>query len=442
MRRGVALLSLVILCAGAPYENRTIDGEVFNKPVSGLDETLAQTFRAGGGLFRRAWLIGPSQDQPEASGLGPLYNRLSCIACHAKNGRGSAPDPENGVARSIIVRLGVAGRDAHGGPLPHPVYGAQLNPEGIPGVPGEGRAIVTYEEFIERLADGSTIAMRRPRLSLLNLGYGLLDPSTKISVRNAPPVFGLGFLEAVTEEQILAYAVEIGGGKGHANYVYDIESDRRRLGRFGLKANQPTLKQQIANAFAEDLGVTNDLFPDENCTPAQTACTALVKRERRIELSASQLRDTVDYIRDLAPPARRDVGQPEVKRGEAIFSSLGCAVCHRESMRLGVFPPNPAISGATIHPYTDLLVHDMGDGLADGREDYGAGPRDWRTPPLWGLGLAGKYGDGANYLHDGRARTFAEAILWHGGEAQSAADAFRLLPKDERDALLAFLNSL
>jgi CxxC motif-containing protein (DUF1111 family) len=439
VKRILALLALFVLTGAAPYENGVQNGEAFTQPIAGLGEFQAKSFRAGSSLFRQAWVIGPSQDHPDVQGLGPLYNRLSCIACHVKNGRGAAPDDENGVLRSIVVRLGVSGADAHGGPLPHPVYGDQLNPEGVPVVPGEGRGVIDYDAFDIVLSDGSAVPMRRPRLSFRDLAYGPLEQDVKTSVRMAPPVFGLGLLEAVPDEIILAQSAE---SKGRPNYVWDITRGARVLGRFGLKANQPSLEQQIANAFASDIGITSTLFPLDNCTAPETACAAAARRERQPELSASQLAATVDYIRALAPPARRDTENARIKSGEALFASLGCATCHRDSLKLGSFPPVPGLSGTTIHPYTDLLLHDMGEGLADGRDDFEAGPRDWRTPPLWGLGLAGKYGDAANFLHDGRARTLAEAILWHGGDAKGASDGFRRLERPDREALLAFLNSL
>jgi CxxC motif-containing protein (DUF1111 family) len=439
VKRLVFVLAPLLLCAATPYENIALNGDAFSRPIAGLSDASLQRFRAGSSLFRQAWVIGPSLDHSDVQGLGPLYNRLSCIACHVKNGRGSAPDAESGVARTMAVRLGVAGRNAHGGPLPHPVYGAQLNPEGIPGVNGEGRAVLTYEEFETSLADGAVVSMRRPHLSFRDLAYGPIDGDTKTSVRNAPPVFGLGLLEAVREDDILAFSAQ---SRGRPNYVFEIETSRRVLGRFGLKANQPNLKQQIANAFVEDVGITSELFPSENCTAAQTACLSAASGASNVELTSAQLSATLDYIRSLAVPARRKLDDPRVPRGEALFSHLGCALCHRETLRLGEFPLVPSLTGASIHPYTDLLLHDMGDELADGREDFEAGSGDWRTPALWGLGLAGRYGDGANYLHDGRARTVTEAILWHGGEAQSAVQAFRTLSKTERDELLAFLESL
>ncbi|WP_400769937.1 di-heme oxidoredictase family protein [Methylosinus sporium] len=439
MRRRLLLpFALLFLAAGAPYENPKLDGDVFSRPLAGLDEAFLRGFRQGSALFHQAWVIGPSQDQNEITGLGPLYNRLSCIACHVKNGRGPAPDPENGVARAMVVRLGLPGRDAHGGPAPHPAYGGQLNPEGNPGVPGEGRAIVAFDEIETRLSDGETVSLRRPRLSFRDLAYGPLGDNVRISLRNAPPVFGLGLLEAVPDDEIISYAV--GQGRGRPNHVYDMAAGRIALGRFGLKANQPDLLQQIANAFAEDIGVTSYLFPEPNCTAAQPECRAAAGRE--IELSAARLEASLAYMRGLAVPARRDLSDPRVAKGEARFREIGCAACHRETMKLGPVGFAPGLSGTEIHPYGDLLLHDMGDGLADGREDFEAGPRDWRTPPLWGLGLAGRFGTPADFLHDGRARTVTEAILWHGGEAEDAARRFRGLTREERAELLAFLGSL
>jgi CxxC motif-containing protein (DUF1111 family) len=433
----VAALALVLLAAGAPYENAALDGEVFARPLPGLDAEVLRAFGEGRALFRHAWVIGPSLEASELTGLGPLYNRLSCVACHVKNGRGPAPDAENGIARAMVVRLGADGHDAHGGPLSHPVYGAQLNPEGIPGVPGEGRAIVSFETFDTRFDDGDTIAMRRPRLSFRDLVYGPLGEETKISLRNAPPVFGLGLLEAVPEAEILTYAAGPGGGR--PNHVYDMAAGRIALGRFGLKANQPGLRQQIANAFAEDIGVGSALFPDAGCAPAQIACRAAAGSGA--ELSEARLDAVLAFMRGVAVPARRHLDDPRVRRGETLFAALGCALCHRQSLRLGAVDVAPALSGAEIHPYTDLLLHDMGEGLADGREDFEAGPRDWRTPPLWGLGLAGRFAE-TGLLHDGRARDTNEAILWHGGEARAAQERFRALPRAEREALRAFLDSL
>ena len=260
--------------------------------------------------------------------------------------------------------------------------------------------------------------MRRPHLSLADSAYGPIGEKAKFSLRNAPPTFGLGLLEAVPEEEILAAAGDHGG---RPNRVWDIEAGAMRLGRFGLKANQPSLKQQIANAFVEDIGIDQRAIPKGKLHAAPNRLPRRDARRRTVGPATRRNGGLRSPARG-SGAARRD--REDVKRGEARFAALGCATCHRETMTLGPFAPLPALSGGRIHPYGDLLLHDMGEGLADGREDFDAGPRDWRTPPLWGLGLAGKYGDTANYLHDGRARTLAEAILWHGGEALASAEGF------------------
>jgi CxxC motif-containing protein (DUF1111 family) len=387
-------------------------------------------FEQGRSLFNQPWSVAPSIDNPERQGVGPLYNRLSCIACHMKNGRGAAPDGAENL-RHMVVRLSLDGHDAHGGPIPHPVYGGQLNPEGVQGARGEGWAYFEYEAVENRFADGERVELRKPKVAFRSLAYGPIDAATNISVRNAPPVFGLGLLARVPESALRAIAAENGG---RLNAVWSVEGRRITLGRFGLKANQPSLRQQNANAFVEDLGITSSLFPTETCTAAQTECRAAIAGRSAPELSDLQLSAVTLYIEALAPPSRRVADTPEARAGEALFRSAGCASCHRESL--------PLDDGTTIAPYTDLALHDLGDGLSDGREDFAAGPRDWRTAPLWGLGLAGKNGDGANYLHDGRARNLVEAILWHGGEAQHASDLFRAMSRAERDALIHFLNSL
>lgn len=411
--------------------------DAYSQPLPVLAPERIEGFRAGRSLFRQAWLLAPSTDQPELDGLGPLFNRLSCIACHVKNGRGEPPDGPDDVMRSTLLRLSVAGTDPHGGPNPHPVYGDQLNPDGIPGVPGEGKATLRWHEHEEALAGGETIRLRRPELVVRDLAYGPLETGTMTSVRLAPPVYGLGLLEAVPEEAILALAAANGG---RANRVWDVERGAPAIGRFGLKANQPSLRQQNAGALAGDIGITSRLFPNETCTPAQTACAAGVNR-RRPELADTQLDALTLYVQALAVPARRGADDAEVRAGEELFAGVGCAACHAPVLTTG---PHPVaeLAGRTIHPYTDLLLHDLGEGLADGRPDFLAGGREWRTPPLWGIGLAEVIAGRAFYLHDGRARTLAEAILWHGGQAQAARDAFRDLPPERRAELLAFIRSL
>ncbi len=374
--------------------------------------------------------------------MGPLYNRLACASCHQKDGRGHAPDTPQARMQSMLVRLSVPGVGPHGSPKPHPAYGGQLNEEGVPGVPGEGRASLYWQETQATLADGTTVPLRWPRLQFEQLAYGPLDDALT-SLRVAPPVFGLGLLETVPVAALERSAREKkpDGVSGRVNRVWNEQKHATVAGRFGLKANAPNVRQQIAGAFIGDLGITSPIFPDENCTPVETACRRSPSGGHP-ELSRKQLDDIEFYVAHLAPPARREVDDAHVKNGEAVFIAAGCAVCHRPSLPSGRHAKYPLLSNRSIVPYTDLLIHDMGENLADHRPDYRAGGRDWRTPPLWGIGLVASVNETANFLHDGRARNFEEAILWHGGEGQAARDRYAKLEKTERENLIRFLQSL
>jgi CxxC motif-containing protein (DUF1111 family) len=396
----------------------------------------------GRSLFRQSWVVPPTKDI-EIAGLGPLYNQLSCLSCHPKNGRGQPPENPQQAMRSMLVRLSLPGQDPHGGPLPHPVYGNQLNEQGVPGVPGEGWVRVDYREERVTLPDGETVGLRTPRYQFADLHYGPLGGDVQFSPRVGPPAFGLGLLEAVSEQAIVKLA-EKGrqqGVNGHPNYVWDTERQRPAIGRFGLKANVATLRQQIAGAFIGDMGITSSLHPKENCTAAQIACKQSPSA-RQPELTDSQLDAVLGYLRLLQVPARRNADDPMVRQGEQTFIAIGCAACHVPFLTTGEFPDLPALSGQTIHPYTDLLLHDMGDGLADHRPDFQASGREWRTPPLWGIGLVERINEHSYFLHDGRARNLTEAVLWHGGEALPAQQHFAGLPVGRRLALILFLKSL
>ena len=419
----------------------TTDREALSQPMSGLTAEEMTRFQQGRSLFRQSWVVAPAGDG-EVNGLGPLYNRLACISCHAKNGRGGAPEGPQQRMQSMLVRLSVAGQDEHGGPKPHPAYGDQLNEEGIPGVPGEGRAQIHWRTSRVKLAAGESVELRRPRIEFAELAYGPLG-KVLISPRVSPHVGGLGLLETVPADalQQLARQTKPDGVQGAVNQVWDRSLGQTVVGRFGLKANAPTLRQQIAGAFLGDMGITSDLFPTENCTAVQVACQQAVSGGHP-ELKTAQLDAVEFYLAHLAPPARRDAEQPLVRQGEALFAKSGCAACHLPVLTGGEHPKYPRLSGQTVAAYTDLLVHDMGPDLADGRPDYLANGQQWRTPPLWGLGLLAGINEQTRFLHDGRARTAQEAILWHGGEASSARKRYVQLSKESRQALLAFLQSL
>lgn len=435
----------IILCAllAVPtFAAPGADREAYSQPLPGLSEKERATFFRGRSLFRQSWVVAPANNSA-TDGLGPLYNRLACISCHPKNGRGKAPDAPDERMQSMLVRLSVPGVGAHGGPNPHPAYGDQLNEEGIPGVTGEGRAQIHWEDA-ETLVfpDGERATLRRPRVEFVELAYGALEDFLS-SPRVGPSVFGLGLLEAVGTDELQRIAREAkpDGVRGKVNRVWDAARRKTVSGRFGLKANAPNLRQQIAGAFIGDLGITSPLFPRENCMPAQTACRAAPSGGHP-ELTKQRLDDIEFYLAHLAPPPPRDQERPEVAKGRGVFVQLGCAICHRAELRTAARTRFPLLANRRIAPYTDLLVHDMGAGLADNRPDYRANGQEWRTPPLWGIGLTESINDHRFFLHDGRARGLQEAILWHGGEAETARKRYMALPKEDRARLLAFLGAL
>lgn len=450
MRRQLAGLLLAVMCGlnaravrtETGYEVEDASRQAFTRVYSGIGQQQLVQALQGRRLFRQSWVILPALDQ-DIAGLGPLYNQLACISCHPKNGRGKPPDHPEQAMRSMLVRLSLPGRNEHGGPLAHPVYGDQLNEQGVPGVPGEGRVKVSYRQKIVALSGGETIVLRVPVYTFADLQYGPLADETQFSPRVAPPVFGLGLLEAVPDRTLLRLA-EQGrkqGVNGRPNYVWDTERNGRVIGRFGLKANTASLKQQIAGAFIGDLGITSALYPLQNCSAAQTACGS-EQSSASVELTETQLNAVLLYLRLLQVPARRNVGDPDARRGDQLFTAIGCAACHIPTLVTGEFPELPVLSGQTIHPYTDLLLHDMGEGLADGRADFDAGARDWRTPPLWGIGLLERINEHTTLLHDGRARNLTEAVIWHGGEALESRRRFERLAASDRRALIRFLSAL
>ncbi|MDR3214273.1 MAG: c-type cytochrome [Azoarcus sp.] len=459
MRTAAFVLSLVLVPplalaqepAGGDFSVLPVPGaerEAFQRILwEKIPNPLWDKVRSGRSLTRQTWVISPSLE-PRIAGLGPTYNRPSCLSCHPGNGRGEAPASPADPMRGMLVRLSVPGQDGHGGPKPEPHYGDQLNEFGIPGVPGEGEAFLEWATHTERLADGQEIELRQPKIGFRHLAHGPLHAGLMTSVRIAPPIYGLGLLEAVPEADILALAkaqkAASAGVAGQPNRVWDAARRREALGRFGWKANQPTTRQQIAGALAGDMGITSDISPEPNCPSVQSACAAIKAKanERHPEISTADLDDMTLYHFALAVPDARRQNDPQVLTGKALFHTAGCAVCHQPTLKTGAFPTLSALAGQTIHPYTDLLLHDMGPGLADGRPDYRANGQQWRTPPLWGIGLAEAVNPHTGLLHDGRARNLLEAILWHGGEGEQAREAVRRMSAGERDALLAFLKAL
>ncbi|MCX7620291.1 MAG: thiol oxidoreductase [Acidimicrobiales bacterium] len=415
------------------------------------------TFAAGKPFFNEEFVPTGTPSTPVSrSGLGPFFAARSCLGCHTGHGAGAGPDQPGRLPPGMVVRLTLPRPD--GTNSADPVYGQQLQDLALPGVSPEGYVEVTFEETEVVLADGEQVVLQSPRYTVKGLAYGPLAEGTVVSVRVAPPVIGLGLLEAITEADLAARAdpddLNGDGISGRLNEVDDIGRGRRTVGRFGWKAGQPSVEQQTAAALHNDLGVTSPLFPSPDCTAAELACSEWepvaggptpgsvgADGEPITEVDRKAMYELTFYTRTLAVPARRDSDDPEVRRGAEVFDRIGCAACHTPSFVTGQVTLS-ALAGQVIYPYSDLLLHDMGDGLADGFPEGEASGREWRTPPLWGIGLRRTVSGTETYLHDGRARTLSEAILWHGGEGQAARDRFVQLSTGDRNALLRFLAAL
>jgi CxxC motif-containing protein (DUF1111 family) len=400
-------------------------------------------FSFGNRLFNTNWVEAPASVK-SFDGLGPMFNRVSCSGCHTKDGRGQPPASNKGPMDSLLLRISLPGSGSHGAPNPVPGYGDQLSERALNGIAPEGMATVTYETIKGQYGDGEAYALRKPSYTIREAAYGPLPYSLMISPRVAPQVIGLGLLEAVADETLLALAdpddADGDGISGRVNRVWDSAADKTAFGRFGWKAGQPSLLNQNAAAAIGDIGLTTSVHPAENCAAGQAACNATINGGAP-ELPDEFLEKLTLYTASLAVPEQRNADALDVREGEELFRTLGCASCHMPTLKSGKhrLPEN---SHQLFHPFTDLLLHDMGEGLADNRPEFEASGSEWRTPPLWGLGLVPVVKGHEFLLHDGRANGFAEAILWHGGEAEAAKEKFRTAPKAGRDALIAFLKSL
>lgn len=408
------------------------------------DGLFERPFKAASGSDRTARKAGEVANTPE--GLGPLYNADACGSCHFRDGSVEKPYRSGDLMHGIFLRLSVP--DGKGGYAAPPGYHAQLRDKSsVAGVAPEGLGHIDYEESAGRFPDGERYSLRRPRYRVSQAAYGPLPENTIFEARSAPRLPGMGLLEAVDAATLLALAKaqenHPDGVSGRPNWVDDRESGRRVIGKFSLKANEPHLRAQAAGAAYNDMGMTSPLHPHELCLPTQKECAAAAKNGGAgdTDLSEAQLQALTIYLQLLAVPARRNINDPAVQRGEKLFAAAGCAACHVATLQTGNTHPLKRLHRQTIHPYSDLLLHDMGEGLS-GRPDGEASAGEWRTPPLWGLGLTQKSNHHSVFLHDQRARNPQEAILWHGGEAALAKSRFMALDKAERAALLKFLDSI
>jgi CxxC motif-containing protein (DUF1111 family) len=437
--------------SGGDTSVRKEGGNAFSLPAANLPLSKRLDFSVGNSFFRNPWVQAPATTDAR-DGLGPLFNTNGCQNCHIKDGRGHPPEQGDTNAVSMLVRLSIPAITPEqqkalitDGVIPEPTYGGQLQDFSISGAKSEGQIKLTYADVPVTFEDGETVTLRKPQLLLTDLNYGPMHADVMMSARIAPPMIGLGLLDNIPETTLVSIAQQqqdTGQGiSGKLNKVWDIQAEKLVTGRFGWKAGQPTLMQQNAAAFNGDVGLTSRLFPNENCTSAQTICNEL-PNGGPLEVSDNILDFVEFYSRHLAVPARRNVSEPIVMQGEKLFTDVGCESCHRTGLQTAKNTEFPALSEQNINPYTDLLLHDMGEGLADNRGEYLANGQEWRTAPLWGLGYTEEVNGHTNFLHDGRARNVMEAVLWHGGEAQQSRDQVLALSKSDRDALVAFLQSL
>jgi len=422
----------------------------FSFPAANLTDAEQSRFVIGNSFFKRNWVQAPASTKAR-DGLGPHFIARSCGGCHVNDGRG-APPAVGQQPVGLLIRLSIPGLGAHGGVMPEPTYGDQFNNAAVQGVKAEGKIDIAYTELNGNFADGAAYTLLQPSYSLHELGYGPLAHEVLVSPRIAPQLIGVGLLEAIDEAELernaRQQAAEKGSIKGMINRVWDAPAGKMLPGRFGWKANVATIAHQTAGAFQGDIGITSSVFPDETCTRAQTDCVAAPRggQGKAPEIDDKTLGDVVFYQATLAPPARRAPNDAEVLRGQKLFAEAQCSTCHRPSY-VTQASPNPqfsstALNGQRIWPYTDLLLHDMGDALADGRPDGLANGRQWKTPPLWGVGLIKEVNNHQRLLHDGRARGVLEAVLWHGGEAETSRDRVLKMSQPERAALVKFVESL
>lgn len=432
-------------------------------PAANLDDVGKAAFYAGKALATQPWVRAPTLTDAR-DGLGPLYHARSCLACHVKGGRGPASDP-NGAGIATLVRLSRPGRGPHNEPIPDPIYGTQLQPQstalshqlrgraGADSYADQGVAIeadvhITWTPRPFAYPDGTELVLQSPNVKFSDWGYGPLAEDTLTSLRHTPSLAGVGLLELVAQADLdQAADPDDGDGdgiSGRVNRVWDPETKTMRPGRFGLKANQPSVRVQVAGALSGDMGLSSPVFPEQPCTSLQPRCLAAPTGNDAdgFEVPETILASMVFFTMSIGVPARRRSDDPLILRGQTLFDIAGCDDCHTPRHVTGADDRYPHLSGQDIWPYSDLLLHDMGPQLGDGRADFLATGQEWRTPPLWGVGLARAMHTPVGFLHDGRARTIEEAIVWHAGEARASRVRFSKFGAEDRQALVAFVRSL
>ena len=445
---------------GAATHEQKFDRNSYSHASANISLEQELNFKVGNGFFRRVWISSPASTQA-ADGLGPLFNSKGCQRCHIKDGRGHPPLENEEHSESLLLRLSIPAQSLSQEEfstfekvlnIPDPVYGHQLQSFSIQGVKGEGKIKISYEPYVVRTPNGIIATLQRPIYSVSDLGYGPLHPDIQFSPRVAPQMIGLGLLEAIDKQYIFNLSdpqdEDADGISGKPNIVWSEEAQAMALGRFGHKAGVASINEQNQRAFSADIGISTPLFPDAagDCTKHQTACQSAPHgnspQYENLEVHSEIIELLLFYTRNLAVPSRRAAKAPEILAGKQLFYDSGCAACHHPSFTTARITQRPEHSGQKIWPYTDLLLHDMGQGLADNSAEGKANGREWRTAPLWGIGLTKIVNGHTRFLHDGRARNLDEAILWHDGEAAGARDRYMALSQERKQRLLDFVRSL
>lgn len=422
------------------------DERSFSQPFKTFSIAEQIKFKSGNFLFENVWVEGFSLSSQNLDGLGPFYNARSCTGCHVNDGRGRVPKVGENITGLLFRLHGTNINPITGQNLGDSIYGEQFQNLVVQELDGqfEGRIQVNYTEIKGEYPDGTAYTLRKPQYTTTNLNYG--DVTSEISPRIAPVNLGLGLLEAISEEDLLVYADESDtdndGISGKPNYVWHLESQSKRIGRFGWKLEQPTVKQQVAAAFNGDMGLSTSIFPDDCPTVIDDQCDRLIGIGEAIEVDNDALEKITLYSSGLSVPLRRNFNTTQTNLGEQLFNDVTCIKCHVAKYTTGISNMSPAFENQVIFPYTDLLLHDMGEALSDNAISFDAIGSEWRTPPLWGVGLIPAVNGHQELMHDGRARNVEEAILWHGGEAENSKERFKQLTILERQALIDFVNSL
>ncbi|MXV37724.1 thiol oxidoreductase [Flavobacteriaceae bacterium Ap0902] len=414
----------------------------FELKVPDMSYENQNLFAIGNSLFEQNWVTAPASTTGR-DGLGPLFNARACATCHFKDGRGRPPSSFGDINHGLLVQLSINGTDIHGDPLPHPVYGGQLQDQSIMGISPEGHIVINTELITGQYADGTSYTLSKPVYTFAGLNYGPLE-NVMFSPRVAPQMIGLGLLDAIADLDILANVDEADSNKdgisGRAVYVWNKETNTYTLGKYGWKSSVPTIKDQVATAFSFDMGLTSSLFTATECPPG-IDCSS-IPNGGIPEVIDEALEQVTVYSKTLAVPSRRNHDNQNVLKGKQIFNQLDCTKCHIPKHHTQTNYHIPQLANQIIWPYTDMLLHDMGEELSDHRPVKGVHGNEWRTPPLWGLGYTQEVSGHTQLLHDGRANNIEEAILWHGGEAAKSKQKFINLSLEDRNYLLDFLNSL